>query len=150
MFFIILVELPTFILLTIFYFRAEDKAEVGTALIVITLILGSILLLLFKIKLETRIDEKGIAFKYTPLIRKWQTWPPNEIKSIELISYSPTIDYGGWGLKGNKTTKAYSITGDHGLLLDVGQKKSIMIGTKREKELAEFIKDWKEEWYHGG
>jgi len=141
---IILVELPTLILLSALFFQAEDKTEMGFALGSVILAMGGVFLLVFSIQLETRIDNNGVSFKYLPFIRKWRRWTPDQIKSIEVISYSPITDYGGWGLKGNSTTKAYSVIGDKGILMDVGEKKRIMIGTERAKELTQFIEEWKE------
>ncbi len=148
-YFILLVELPTVILLSVLFINSEDKAGFGIAIGGIILVLGLVLLFMFSIKLETRIDDKGVSFRYFPFIRKWRRWSPEEIKSIKVISYSPISDFGGWGLKGNSTTKAYSVLGDKGLLMDVGEKKMIMIGTSREKDLTQFVEDWKEEDSYG-
>ena len=141
---IILVELPTIILLLTFYLKAEDKAEMGVALTVIAGTMALIFLFIFNLRLETRIDQNGISFKYFPFIRSWRKYPEESIKTVTVINYSPVMDYGGWGIKGNKTTKAYSILGDQGLLFDVGEKKKIMIGTMRAKELEQYLSSWKE------
>ena len=116
----------------------------GVALTVIAGTMALIFLFIFNLRLETRIDQNGISFKYFPFIRSWRKYPEESIKTVTVINYSPVIDYGGWGIKGNKTTKAYSILGDQGLLFDVGEKKKIMIGTMRAKELEEYISSWKE------
>ncbi len=144
-YFILLVELPTIILLLTFYFHADDKAEMGIALTVVGGTLALIFVFIFNLRLETRIDQNGVSIKYFPFIRSWRKFPKTSIKTITVINYSPITDYGGWGLKGNKTTKAYSIIGDQGLLFDVGEKKKIMIGTMKAKELEEFLTNWKEE-----
>lgn len=143
-YFIILVELPTIILLLTFYFQAEDKAEMGIALTVVGATMALIFLFIFNLRMETRIDQYGISFKYFPFIRSWRKYPKETIRTISVINYNPIMDYGGWGLKGNKTTKAYSIMGDQGLLFDVGDKKKIMIGTMKAKELEEYLSSWKE------
>jgi hypothetical protein len=141
---IILIELPTIILLLTFYLLAEDKAEMGVALTIVAGTMALIFLFIFNLRLETRIDQNGISFKYFPFIRSWRKYPKESIKTITVINYSPITDFGGWGLKGNKTTKAYSITGNQGLLFDVGENKKIMIGTMKAKELEEYLSTWKE------
>lgn len=144
MYLILLVELPTIVLLLVFFLKEDDKSEMGIALIVVIGSLFIILLFLFTLKLETRIDDLGISFRYFPFIRKWRKIEKDQILSVKVINYSPVMDYGGWGLKGNKTTKAYSILGDEGILIDTGEKKRIMIGTSKTKELKEFLENWKE------
>lgn len=144
MYLILLVELPTIVLLLVFFLKEDDKSEMGIALIVVIGSLFIILLFLSTLKLETRIDDLGISFRYFPFIRKWRKIEKDQILSVKVINYSPVMDYGGWGLKGNKTTKAYSILGDEGILIDTGEKKRIMIGTSKTKELKEFLENWKE------
>ncbi|RAI91899.1 hypothetical protein [Algoriphagus yeomjeoni] len=145
MYFILLTEVPILILLAVLYATSDDKQEMAIALGVVLGTMALVFALIFNLKLETRIDEKSIAFRYTPFIRKWRHFPKKEIKSCEVITYSPITDYGGWGFKGNKTTKAYSVLGNEGLLMDVGEKKKIMIGTMKSKELTDFMKNWMEE-----
>lgn len=141
---IILVQLPTIILLLTFYLQAEDKAEMGVTLAVVAGTMALIFLFIFNLSLEIRIDQNGISFRYFPFIRSWRKYPKESIKTITIINYSPITDFGGWGLKGNKTTKAYSILGDQGLLFDVGEEKKIMIGTMKAKELEEYLSSWNE------
>lgn len=145
MYFILLVEAPTLILLVVLYFTSEDKQEMAIALGVVSGTLVLALTLLFNIKLETRIDDQGISFRYLPFIRKWRKYTKDQLKSWEVSGYQPLMDYGGWGIKGNKTTKAYSVLGSDGLLLDVGEKKKIRIGTMKAKELQAFMENWMEE-----
>ena len=145
MYLILLIELPTLVLLLVFFVQAKDKTEMGIALSVVGGTLTLILLFIFNLKLETRIDQIGVSFKFFPFVRNWRKYPKEKIKSITVVNYSPITDFGGWGLKGNSTTKAYSILGDMGLLLDVGEKKKIMIGTMKANELKDFLSSWKEE-----
>lgn len=144
MYLILLVELPTIVLLLVFFLKEEDKSEMGIALIVVIVSLFLILLFISTLKLETRIDDLGISFRYFPFIRRWRKIEKDRVFSVQVINYSPVTDYGGWGLKGNKTTKAYSILGDEGILIDTGEKKRIMIGTSKAKELKLFLENWKE------
>jgi hypothetical protein len=145
MYVMILTEVPILILMIVLHATSDEKQEMAIALGVV---MGSLILvfaLIFNLKLETRIDDKSISFRYMPFIRNWRQFPKESIKSYKVIKYDPLTDYGGWGLKGNKTTKVYSVTGDEGILLDVGEKKKIMIGTMKSKELTDFMGNWMEE-----
>ncbi len=141
---ILLVELPTLILMLILFFSSEEKKEIGFALIFVVSILGLVLSLIFNIKLETRIDGTGIHFRYFPFIRNWRLIPKNSIISTKVSSFNPLLDFGGWGMKANKTTKLFNITGDQGLLIDSGKSKKVLLGTLKSKELKIFLEDWRE------
>ncbi|MFC5627026.1 hypothetical protein [Algoriphagus winogradskyi] len=145
MYVMILTEVPVIILMIVLYATTDDKQEMAIALGVVIGSLILVFILIFNLKLETRIDDKSISFRYTPFIRQWRSFQKETIKSYKVINYSPISDYGGWGFKGNKTTKAYSVLGDQGLLIDVGEKKKILIGTMKAKELTAFMENWKEE-----
>ena len=145
MYFIVMIELPTLVLLIVLYTTSDDKQEMAIALGVVLGTMALLLLFILNLKLETRIDSESVSFRYVPFIRKWRKYGKQEIKSIRVIKYNPITDYGGWGLKGNQTTRAYSVLSNDGLLLDVGEKKKLMIGTMRSRELKDFMQDWMEE-----
>lgn len=144
MYLILVIELPMMIVVATIVLTSESQEAIWI-IPVIFLTMGTIFLFLMSLKLETRIDPYTIKYRYFPFISKWRTITKDEVKSIEVISYSPITDYGGWGIKGNRSTKAYSILGDQGLLIDVGQKKKIMIGTQKASELNSFLDHWREE-----
>lgn len=102
---ILLIELPTVILLTVLFFTSEEKQEMGVALVFVFGIMSLILVLILNIKLETRIDHQGIHFRYLPFIRKWRLLSKISILSAEVITFNPLLDFGGWGIKRNRTTK---------------------------------------------
>ncbi len=142
---ILLLELPTLVLLTVLYFTSEEKQEMGIALVFVMAIMSLVMALILNIKLETRIDDQGIHFRYLPFIQKWRLLSKPSIISAEVITFNPLFDYGGWGMKGNKTTKLYNITGDEGILIDSGESKRTLLGTIKTKELRSFLEDWIEE-----
>ena len=145
MYVIVLTEVPLLILLTVLYATSNEKQEMAIALGVIVAAMIFVFIFLSNLKLETRIDKRAISFRYTPFTLKWRQFPKESIKSYKVINYSPLLDYGGWGFKGNSTTKAYSVLGSEGLLIDVGERKKIMIGTMKAKELQAFMESWMED-----
>lgn len=142
---ILLVELPTFILMLVLFFSSEEKKEIGIALVFVISILSLVLTLILNIKLETRIDYSGIHFRYLPFIRKWRLIPKNSIISTGVISFNPLLDFGGWGMKTNKTTKLFNITGDQGLLIESNGSKKILLGTLKAEKLKSFLENWMEQ-----
>jgi hypothetical protein len=142
---ILLVELPTLILLTVLFFTSEEKQEMGIALVFVFGIMSLVVGLILNIQLETRIDHQGIHYRYLPFIRTWRLLSKASIISAEVITFNPLLDYGGWGMKRNKTTKLFNITGNQGLLVDSGEPKKTLLGTLKAKELKSYLEDWIEE-----
>lgn len=139
-----MVEAPILILVTTVVLNSESEkkeAIIGLSLFLVLFVL--VFVFLMNLKLTIRIDEKGITFRYFPF-SSWKTISKSQVISAEVITFNPLSDYGGWGVKGNKTTKVYTVFGNSGLLIDSGEKKKILIGTQKPKELAGFIEDWKE------
>ena len=146
MYLILLLEIPTLVLVSVLVLTGEssERMEGMIALIAVFSVMALVMGLIFNIKLETRVDEKGIHYKYFPFV-KWSLIEKHEIRKADVISFSPLTDHGGWGIKGNKSTKAYTVIGDTGLSIDLGEKKKILIGTQKPKELSEFIENWIED-----
>ena len=145
MYLILMLEIPTLVIVSVLVLSSESDKQEGTfALIAVLRIMALVIVLLFNIKLETRIDEKGIHYKYFPFI-KWRTIEKSRIHEASVKSFSPLTDHGGWGINGNRTTKAFTVMGDTGLEINLGEKKKVLIGTQKPKELSEFIENWMEE-----
>lgn len=145
MYLVLMLEIPTLVLVTVLILNDDSGSKEGFyGFVVIIAVMAIVLTFLFNLKLKTRIDETGIHYAYFPLI-KWRTIPKSQIKSAEVIMFNPIADHGGWGIKGNKTTKAYTVIGDAGLSIDLAEKKKIVIGTQKPKELGEFIENWMED-----
>jgi hypothetical protein len=145
MYLVLMLEIPMLVLVTTLVSTSDmDKKEGVLGIFFILLVMIGVLALIFNLTLETRIDGNGIQYRYFPLI-KWRKIPKQQIRSATVISFNPLTDHGGWGIKGNKTTKAYTVIGNSGLSIDLGEKKKILIGTQKPEELGEFIENWMED-----
>ena len=74
--------------------------------------------LIFLFKLTTRIDEKGIHYKFFPFHWSLKVIKWNEINKAYVRTYDAISEYGGWGLKGGalwntSKGKAINISGKH-------------------------------------
>lgn len=104
-----------------------------TLLLVIALTIFFILL-----KLETRIDNNGIEYRFYPITKqKIIAW--KEIQSIKTITYRPILDYGGWGIKGD----AYTTKGNKGIKIHFKSGKTMLIGTQKETEAKQVLETYK-------
>lgn len=106
---------------------------------VILLVLLLVALLLGFGRLTTSIDVDGIRFRFFPFALKFNLIRWEAIGKIEVISYNPIRDFGGWGIRGNKMRKAYTVSGGKALQVQLTNRKIILLGTQKEQELLEFL-----------
>lgn len=102
----------------------------------ISTIISIVLIIFFLISyLYYEIDENQIAYKFIPFIIKPRIIPYSDIDTITICDYSPLSDYGGWGWRRNRTTKAYTTKGNKAILLNLKNGKNILIGTQKNKDV---------------
>jgi hypothetical protein len=90
-------------------------------------------------RLITTIDKNGIEYRFAPFHIKPRIIEWSAIESYQVISYNPIREYGGWGIRYGKKGMAYSIRGDKGLLLNLKNSKTLLIGTQQVQELNDFL-----------
>ena len=111
-------------------------ATTGTMIIMIT-----ITMLLFSIKLRTKIDEQGIHYQFQPIQRSDRIIPWNDIEKCYVRKYNPISEYGGWGYKVSfiRKTGAFNIRGNIGIQILFKNGKKLLIGTQKEKEAKQVL-----------
>ncbi len=72
--------------------------------------------------------------RYVPLTRR--LIPFDEIERSEAVDYQPLRQYGGWGLRGLGSNRAYNVSGSQGVRLQLRNGDVVMIGSQRAAELA--------------
>ncbi len=116
------------------------------------LVIGGVLLallyVLVKTKLYTEISPDGILFLYKPFFRKPRLISWDHIRNCYVRLYAPMKEYGGWGLRtaftGNNG-KAYNVTGNIGIQLELTSGEKILIGTQKAKEAEAALETLKKE-----
>jgi hypothetical protein len=88
--------------------------------------------LMMKLIVEVRDDH--ILVRYYPLMTR--KIPFTDIKHYEARTYHPLREYGGWGLRGWGNRRAYNVSGDKGVELELNNGQTIMIGSQKSAELA--------------
>ena len=127
----------------------EDPSRFSTIefiTIIGVLILASGIIFLFK--LTTRIDEKGIHYKFFPFHLGFKVINWNEIDNAYVRTYDAISEYGGCGLKGgnfwNKSKgKAINVSGDVGIQLELKNGKKLLIGTQKLEDAKRIIAAYK-------
>ncbi len=130
------------------------KEDFGTepmpdmALILLTLFNLALAAFLLFVRLETKVDEEGVYYRYYPLQSfKKITW--DHMERAYVRRYNPLREYGGWGLRGSwKKGWAYNVSGKHGLQLVYDRNKRLLLGTGKPEVLETELKKlgrWKPE-----
>ena len=57
-------------------------------------------------------------------------FPIDGIRSYEAITYSPLREYGGWGIRYGWNGKAYNVSGNQGIQLELSEGRRVLIGTQ--------------------
>jgi len=124
----------------------EDPTAFWASLLTATFSLILIATLLFYVKLETKINEKGIHYKFWPVHLNLKLISWNEIESCEVRHYNPIMDYGGWGYKFisfRKRGTSLSIKGNIGIQIVFKTGKELLIGTQKEEEVKQVLHTYK-------
>jgi hypothetical protein len=85
-------------------------------------------------KLIVEVKEDHLLIRYFPLTTR--KIPFSDIKQVESRTYKPVREYGGWGLRGWGNKRAYNVSGDQGVELELQDGRMIMIGSQKPEELA--------------
>lgn len=99
------------------------------------LVMGGVVLLIYKMKLKVEIKSDGFWFCFPPLARKWRCIKKEEIASFKVRNYRPVSEYGGWGIKGSRRNKAYNISGNVGLQLVLKDGRKVLFGTQKSQAI---------------
>jgi len=143
---VIVVQLiPLFVnLMKLYKFGLLEKPEIMfSTLGSSVLILIVSLLLIYSIKLETRITEQGVYVRMFPLGFSFKFYPFSNMLAYYVRKYHPVREYGGWGYKGRHNNRSLSIRGDRGLQLEFPNGNKLLIGTQKPQEIIEMLKSLK-------
>ena len=113
---------------------------------IISILLGVILILtgfcfiwlFYSMKLITEIKGDSIHIKFSPFTTKIIHF--SEIIKYEIRQYRPIIEYGGWGIRFNRSGKAYTVSGNIGIQIQLSVGKGILIGTQQPNEFLQAMK----------
>ncbi len=89
------------------------------------------------LRLETIVDHERVLIRFRPLTTR--SIPGSEIRSASVRSYRPMREFGGWGLRGFASNRAYTMNGNTGVQLVLTSGDQLMIGSERPEELATAI-----------
>jgi hypothetical protein len=94
-----------------------------------------LLLFLFLVQLQTRIDENGIHYKFSPFHLQYTTITWYNVSDAYMRQYEPLYEFAGWGIRGTLKNKALSMSGKYGLQLVLRNGGKLIIGTRKPVEI---------------
>ena len=93
------------------------------------------IILFFRIRLITNINQNEIRMKFFPFVKKHINW--KDVKSAEIVNYGFV---GGWGIRlWTKYGTVYNTKGNKGLAIELKNGKKFLIGTQKETELNNVV-----------
>lgn len=117
--------------------RTEGLIALGIAF-VITLGLS---IWLRSLRLETRIGNGMLFVQFHGLPRAKREIDLRDVKKLEIVTYDPLFEYGGWGLRYSfKKGWCYNVSGDKGLRITYSDGKQFLLGTEKPEELREALR----------
>lgn len=90
---------------------------------------------LLRMTTEVTPTDIRVWFGWVPTYRRFV--PLGTIQKIEVVSYRPLADYGGWGIRtGRDGERVLNARGNRGVRLDLSDGTRLLIGSQRPEALA--------------
>lgn len=87
-------------------------------------------------RLVTEVQEDALYVRYAPFHLAPRRFPLSDIRGVEVRTYRPLAEYGGWGIRYGLRGKAYSVRGDRGVELELAGGRRLLIGSQQPEALA--------------
>lgn len=113
-----------------------------TGLLLFSLAFAIFTVLMARVTLTTLIAPEGIYVK-PPFFRKYKFYKWSDIKTFSVRQYNPLREFGGWGIRYGLGGTAYNMYGQYGLQLELNGQEKVLIGTNRQDELENVLKQIK-------
>ena len=109
-------------------------------LVIIAVIFGLILpLFLYKTNLTVEVHSDGLYIRFFPFHLSFHKLASEDIEGVEVRTYRPIREYGGWGIRYGRNGKAYNVSGNRGVQLHLSEGKQLLIGSQKSEELCEAL-----------
>jgi len=89
------------------------------------------------IRLTIEVTGEDICIHFYPLTRR--VIPMADIVQAEASTYQPIWEYGGWGIRGIGSRRAYNVSGNQGVELTLRDGRVVMVGSQRADEMERAI-----------
>ncbi len=93
---------------------------------------------LLSVRMDTTVTGT-VNVRFFPMMNKPRRIGRSEIVTYSVVRYGPITEYGGWGIKGTSTHRAYDISGNRGVRIAFADGKTVLIGSQRPEQLCSAI-----------
>jgi hypothetical protein len=117
----------------------QQGANMGAVRFISIAIPAVIAILFYLFRLETKIDDSGMYYKFYPfhLMDNKLEW--NLIDRVYVRKYQPIFEYGGWGIRGFGKNRALNVSGNMGIQIELKNGKKLLLGTQKPEEAESVI-----------
>ncbi|MCX6650973.1 MAG: DUF6141 family protein [Methanomassiliicoccales archaeon] len=91
-------------------------------------------LIMFNMHLTITVSD-AVYIKLWPFMPRARMLSPRDIDSYQAMDYDPLSDYGGWGIKGTASDRAYNVSERRGVKFNLRDGRKVMIGSQRAEQL---------------
>lgn len=106
----------------------------------IPLVIAGAIFIMFIGGQRTTVTRKEVNVRYGILGFKVFRASASDITGVEVHSFSPLKDFGGYGIRFNREMRAYYLNGTRGVKLTTSTGKKYLIGSDRAERLASVIR----------
>jgi hypothetical protein len=96
-------------------------------------------LVFWSLRLVTEVRGDGLYVRFVPFHFSFRKIAFADISQFEAKTYRPLLDYGGWGIRYGFSGKAYNVSGNRGVQLELANGKRLLIGSQRPDELVQAL-----------
>ncbi len=122
-----------------------SASEWGIILVTVFLLLA-VGVLIFSYQIHTVMDKHFIKvwLRFFPGIMREKQWHRRDVEALEVLTYRPIPDFGGWGYRVNgKGEVMVNASGNKALAITKkGNSKRDYIGTQRPEDLQAICENW--------
>jgi hypothetical protein len=117
-----------------------SKPTPDALMLLLWIVIGIALpLLILRARLITAVGSPGIFYRFIPFHRSWKWIPFKEIKSCQVHTFRPLLDYGGWGIRYGVTGKAYIVKGTRGILITFFNGRRLLFNSQKPEMMFRAI-----------
>jgi hypothetical protein len=121
--------------------RIGTRPTPDNLLLVLWVLIGiGLPLLFYSARLVTEVRSDGLYLRFFPFHWSFLKFPFDSIKHAEARTYSPIREYGGWGIRYSWKGKAYNVSGNEGIQLELRDGKRVLVGSQRPLELLNALR----------
>jgi hypothetical protein len=111
-----------------------------TVMMIIAFVFGLALPVLFlAANLTTEVRSDGLYVRFFPFHLSFRQIRAERLAKYEVQTYRPTKDYGGWGIRYGRGSKAYNVSGNRGVMLELSDGQRLLVGSQKPEDLASAI-----------